>query len=295
MKFLDRVTGGDDALVGFLQRVMGYSLTGLTSEHALFFCYGTGANGKSVLINTVAEIAAAYHKTAAIETFTASSIEHHPTDLAGLRGARIVTSVETEEGRRWAEAKIKNLTGGDKISARFMRQDFFEFRPQFKLIIAGNHKPGLRSVDEAIRRRFHLIPFVVTIPPAERDHDLTEKLKAEWPGILAWMIEGCLVWQRDGLCPPAAVAEATAAYLDAEDALANWITDACARDPQSSFTNTSELFASWSAWAERTGEPVTSQKRFREKMEARGFVYQRRNANNGGRGFVGIRVVTYAG
>jgi hypothetical protein len=132
--FLDRITNGDHELTRFLQRVIGYSLAGLTSEHALFFCYGTGANGKSVLINTVAEICADYHKTAPIETFTVSPTERHPIDLAGLRGARIVASVETEEGRRWAEAKIKNLTAGDRISARFMRQDFFEFTPQFKLI-----------------------------------------------------------------------------------------------------------------------------------------------------------------
>src|SRR5262249_4902153 len=150
-------------------RLLGYALTGLTIEHALFFLYGTGANGKSVLMSTVAGILGSYHRTAPIETFTASTSERHPTDLAGLRGARLVTAVETEEGRRWAESKIKALTGGDRIAARFMRQDFFEFTPQFKLVIAGNHKPGLRSVDEAIRRRFNLVPFTVTIPKAERD------------------------------------------------------------------------------------------------------------------------------
>jgi putative DNA primase/helicase len=116
------------------------------------------------------------------------------TDLAGLRGARLVTAVETEEGRRWAESRIKSLTGGEKIAARFMRQDFFEYAPQFKPIIAGNHKPGLRSVDEAIRRRFNPIPFTVTIPPEERDETLPEKLKSELPGILAWMITGCTDW-----------------------------------------------------------------------------------------------------
>jgi putative DNA primase/helicase len=152
LKFLDRTTGGDATLVAFIQRMVGYSLTGLTSEHALFFIYGTGANGKSTFINLVTALMGEYHRTAPIETFVASSVERHPTDLAGLRGARLVTSVETEEGRRWAESKIKALTGGDKIAARFMRQDFFEFTPQFKLVVAGNHKPGLRSVDEAIRR-----------------------------------------------------------------------------------------------------------------------------------------------
>ena len=177
LAFLERVTGKDRDLIAFLRRVCGYAITGITREHALFFLYGTGANGKSVFISTIAGILAGYHTTAPIETFTASQSERHPTDLAGLRGARLVTAVETEEGRRWAELKIKALTGGDKISARFMRQDFFEFIPNFKLAIAGNHKPGLRSVDEAIRRRLNLIPFAVTIPPAERDLQLAEKLK----------------------------------------------------------------------------------------------------------------------
>jgi putative DNA primase/helicase len=225
-KFIHRITGGDTELAKFLQRVIGYSLTGLTTEHALFFCYGTGANGKSVLINTISWIALGYHRTAPIESFTQSSSERHPTDLAGLQGARIVTANETEQGRRWAETRIKALTGGDPISARFMRQDFFEFTPQFKLLIAGNHKPSLRSVDEAMRRRFHLIPFNVTIPPAERDPDLAEKLKAEAPGILAWMIKGCLDWQRERLSPPPIVCEATEAYLASENSVANWI-EAC--------------------------------------------------------------------
>src|SRR5262249_36928820 len=154
--------------------------------------------------------------TAPIETFTAAQNERHPTDLAGLRGSRLVTSIETEEGRRWADSKIKTLTGGDKIAARFMRQDFFEFVPNFKLLIAGNHKPGLRSVDEAIRRRFHLVPFSVVIPPEQRDKSLGDRLRSEWPGILAWMIDGCIEWQRCGLAPPEAVTSATAAYLEAE-------------------------------------------------------------------------------
>jgi len=288
-RFITRITDGDASLAEFLQRVIGYSLTGLTTEHALFFCYGTGANGKSVLIKTISDISAGYHREAAIETFTASAVDHHPTDLAGLQGARVVTSVETEEGRRWAEAKIKAITGGDKIAARFMRQDFFDFTPQFKLIIAGNHMPSLRSVDEAIRRRFHLIPFAVTIPLAERDRDLTEKLKAEWPGILHWMIKGCLAWQQEGLSPPASVQEATAAYLDAEDALANWIEDACARDPQA-WETSSKLFDSWSSWAKRSGEPGSSMKRFVQVLEARGFTPQRRR---NGRGFQGLRVMLH--
>src|SRR5262249_15351984 len=151
----------------------------------------------------------------------------------------------------------------------------FEFTPQFKLLMAGNHKPGLRSVDEAIRRRFHLIPFGVTIPPAERDHNLTEKLKAEWPGILAWMIEGCAAWQRIGLSPPSAVLDATAAYLEAEDAHAAWLEECCVRDAEA-WESRAALFASWGAWADRTGEHKGTRKTFIQAMESRGVASRKR-------------------
>ena len=162
--FLDRVTAGDRELQAFMQRMFGYALTGDTSATRCSSCMAAVRTARASSSTPLPASWSDYHRTAPIETFTASSVDRHPTDLAGLRGARLVTAVETEEGRRWAESRIKSLTGGDKIAARFMRQDFFEFTPQFKLVIAGNHKPGLRSVDEAIRRRFHLIPFTVTIP-----------------------------------------------------------------------------------------------------------------------------------
>jgi putative DNA primase/helicase len=203
-----------------------------------------------------------------------------------LQGARLVTSVETEEGRAWAESKIKTLTGGDPIAARFMRQDFFEYSPQFKLFIAGNHRPALRSVDEAIRRRFHLVPFTVTIPPEERDGTLTEQLKAEWPGILAWMIGGCLQWQRHGLNPPKAVLAATAEYLEGEDALLAWIDEDCERDPQA-HAKTSDLYESFRRWADRNGEHAGSAKRFAQSLETHGF---RKTRTRAARGFIGLSV-----
>jgi putative DNA primase/helicase len=282
--FLDRITGSDRDLIGFLQRMAGYALTGTTKEHALFFLHGSGANGKSTFINALTHIAGDYHTAAPIETFTATAQERHPTDLAGLRGARLVTSVETEEGRRWAESKIKALTGGDKISARFMRQDFFEYIPTFKLMIAGNHKPGLRSVDEAIRRRFHLVPFNVTIPPVDRDSELGDRLRNEWPGIFAWMIAGCLEWQKRGLAPPEAVTRATAAYLEAEDALAAWLDESGIRDPNA-WETTKTLFASWKAWAEGAGEYAGTLKRFVQNIETRGLMPERRKYARGFRGF----------
>ena len=170
--FLARITDSDDDLQAYLQRSAGYALTGSIREHVLQFGYGTGANGKGTYLNSLAGIMGDYACTAPMETFAATSGERHPTDLAMLRGARLVTAQETEQGRRWAEAKIKALTGGDPISARFMRQDFFTFKPQFKLFIAGNHRPGLSGVDEAIRRRMHLVPFNVTIPEEDRDLEL---------------------------------------------------------------------------------------------------------------------------
>jgi len=268
--FLARITNGDAELHDFLQRVAGYSLTGVTRDHALFFGFGTGANGKGTFLNTITELLGDYATVAVMETFTASNTDRHPTDLAMLRGARLVTAQETEEGRRWAESRIKAMTGGDPITARFMRQDFFTFVPAFKLFIAGNHKPSLRGVDEAIRRRFNLIPFTVTIPPAERDTELAVKLRAEWPGILAWAIEGCLHWQRHGLNPPQAVRQATDDYLAAEDTLSLWISERC-KPIGYGGTESSELFADWRKWAAEAGEEPGSQKQFSQGLEGKGY------------------------
>lgn len=215
----------------------------------------------------------------------ASSGERHPTDLAGLQGARLVTAVETEEGRRWAEAKLKALTGGDKISARFMRQDFFEFKPQFKLLIAGNHKPGLRTVDEAMRRRLQLVPFAITIPETERDPELTQKLKGEWPGILAWAIEGCLSWQREGLNPPPIVRLATEEYLEAEDSVGRWMEERAVFGLQY-FSASTALYQNWRQWCEEAGEAVGSQKEFSLRVER--FTQVEKHRCNRLRGFKGI-------
>jgi putative DNA primase/helicase len=287
VEFLHRVMDGDETRVAYLQRVLGYGLTGSTREHALFFLHGKGSNGKSVLLSTIAGILGSYHETAPISTFLASSTDQHPTDLAGLRGARLVTVSETEEGRSWAEARVKLLTGGDRISARFMRQDFFEYQPAFKLMFAGNHKPSLRSVDEAIRRRFHLLPFSVTIPAEERDPNLSDKLKAEWPGILAWMVEGALNWEVDGLQPPSAVLDATEDYLAAEDTFAAWLDEKCEKDARASST-LAALFSSWSAWVSHRGEPAGSAKRFSERLAGLSFYKDR---NKKGVFFSGLRLV----
>jgi P4 family phage/plasmid primase-like protien len=286
-KVLREVTAGDRELQEYLQRVFGYILTGITREHAMFFGYGTGANGKSVVNNTMLGVMGDYGTIAPIETFTASQHEAHPTDLAGLQGARLVLAVETEEGRRWAESKLKAATGGDKMSARFMRQDFFTFDPQFKLVVSGNHRPGLRSVDESIRRRMNLIPFNVTIPPGKRDTKLAEKLRAEWGGILQWGIDGCLMWQRVGLAPPKAVTAATESYMASEDALGRWLDEKTVKAANATVGSTA-LFQAWRRWADAAGEYVGSQKRFSQNLEARGFTTSRTRTE---RIFVGLELV----
>ncbi len=286
--FLARVTGDDVEFQAYLARVCGYWLTGHTYEHALFFLHGLGANGKSVFIETVQGYMGDYAMTAPVETFMAARGDRHPTELAALRGARLVVAPETEAGRHWNESRIKQITGGDTIAARFVRQDFFTFKPTFKICIVGNHKPSLRTIDEAIRRRFHLIPFNVTIPKSERDPMLAEKLKEEWGGILAWAVKGCLEWRKDGLNPPKAVVEATADYLAAEDSFAAWLEECTEPASDWHFEKSADLYASWKAWAEKAGESPGSQKRFAGTLQARG--YAKKDTKNA-RGFAGIRLV----
>ncbi len=293
LKFLDETTGGDAGVVRFLQQWAGYSLTGDTREHALAFAYGPGGNGKSVFINVLTGILQAYAVTAAMETFIASQGEKHPTDLAMLRGARLVTASETEEGRSWAEARIKALTGGDDITARFMRQDFFTFRPTFKLTIIGNHKPTLNNVDDAARRRFNLIPFIRK--PAVPDRQLEDKLKAEWPDILRWMIDGCLDWQTNGLVRPEAVQAATEAYFDEQDLISEWMEEKCIVDRHNTnrMATTQELFTSWTAYAKAANEPSGKEKAFAQKLEKEGFSRKAKVPSFGGgraRGFSGIEL-----
>ena len=295
LDFLATITAGDAELQAYLKRMAGYCLTGSIREHALFFAFGTGGNGKGVFLNCLTAILAAYAAVASMETFTASQGDRHPTDLAMLRGARLVTAQETEEGRRWAESRIKALTGGDPITARFMRQDFFTFEPVFKLLIAGNHRPGLRGVDEAIRRRMNLLPFTVTIPASDRDPELPEKLRKEWPGILAWAVAGCLEWREDGLSAPAAVTDATADYLDTEDGLGVWLAECCIPDPDVNAAPfpSSLLYSSWRTWAEQAGEFVGSQKRFTQAMVSKGYQSER-ITKDPDRGKMGLRGVRFA-
>ena len=227
MEFLRRIMNGDEAIIGYLARVAGYALTGDTSEQCLFFLYGQGSNGKSVFVGALCEALGDYAHTSEAETFLSSKNDRHPTELARLADARLVIANEADADRQWNEARLKKLTGGDRMSARFMRQDEFEFTPQLELMIVGNHKPSFRGVNYAIRRRLQLIPFNVTIPPEDVDKSLPETLREELGGILQWMINGCLDWQRrKELLPPRDVTEATEHYLNQEDTFGQWVNAA---------------------------------------------------------------------
>ncbi len=288
LSFLAQATANDQGMVDFLQRWFGYCLTGVTNEHALLFVYGPGGNGKGVLLVTVAGILADYAATAAMDTFTVSKGDKHPTDLAMLHGARLVMTTETEEGRAWAEARIKALTGGDPITARFMRQDFFTYTPAFKLTISGNHKPALRNVDDAARRRFNVVPFLHK--PDKPDRELPEKLKAEWPAILRWLIDGCLAWQRDGLQRPKAVLDATAEYFAEQDLLTQWIEECCEHGRDFGETST-VLFASWRSFAQERGEDSGTAKWFGTTLERQGLRRAKDCKLFRGRGFLGLRLL----
>ena len=285
--FLLRCMDGNQALVDYLQRVAGYCLTGSTREHAMWFVHGPGGNGKGTFLNTLCWILGDYAMTSPMETFAESRNERHPTELAMLRGARLVVAQETEEGQRWAESKIKALTGGDPITARFMRQDHFTYQPQFKLVIAGNHKPALRAPDEAIRRRFNLVPFDAVIPAHERDPDLPDRLRAEAGGILRWAIEGCGLYLSQRLAPPEAVTSATAEYLEEEDPFTLWLEECCDRSSSVARTPAADLYASYKGWCERSGQGATARKRWAQNMERLGFRAYRTNAS---RGFEGVKV-----
>ncbi len=271
LQFLQDVTQGDAGYIRFIQQWAGYCLTGDTSEQALCFAFGGGGNGKGVLIHVLAGILRDYALNAAMETFTAAKHDRHPTEIAALRGARLVTASETEQGRQWAESRIKQLTGGDVMRARYMRRDEFEFTPVLKLLIIGNNKPGLSSVDDAARRRFNLLPFL--FKPAVPDPRLEEKLQAEWPAILRWMIEGCLDWQANRLVRPEVVKDATDEYFTAQDTFSQWLDERCIVDRGNPYrkATTKELFDSWSKYAFGNNEAVGSLKAFSESFEKRGF------------------------
>lgn len=272
LSFLDDITCGDRDFQLYLQKLAGYSLTGDVNEHALFFFVGEGQNGKSVYFNVISKIWNDYSRTSAVDTFTASHFARHTTDLAALAGARLVTASESSGHKSWDEALIKQVTGGEPISARLMRQDNFTFTPQFKLFFAGNQPPQLNNVNKATRRRFHMIPFDFT--PAQPDRNLEVKLMGESAEILSWAIEGCRLWQKQGLSRPVAVTKATEAYLEDQDVFGEWLKQRCNVDPKAQ-ESSQALWNSWSEFAKVAGEDPGSHKRMSQSLKSRGFTQKR--------------------
>jgi putative DNA primase/helicase len=267
-KFLNEVTQGDPGLQRFLQQYFGYCLTGITSEQALFFIYGPGGNGKSVLQTVISDIMGDYAKTAAMEAFSATGHSRHLTEIAMLRSARLVTLSETEKGQRWSQTRVNQVTGGDSITANFMRQDHFTFRPMFKTFVVGNHKPHLTSVNDAERRRFLIVPFLHK--PVAPDKQLPSKLRDESPGILRWMINGCLDWAKNGFVLPAVVKEATTDYFESEDLLGRWVEECCERGVNLK-AKAQELWESYRKFAAGNGEDAGSMKSFASALASAGF------------------------
>jgi putative DNA primase/helicase len=277
MAFLDRIMAGNRNLIGFLQRAAGYSLTASTQEQCFFLLHGTGANGKSVFLTTLLAATGDYGIQAAPDLLLKKSGESHPTEVADLFGARLVVATETEAGRRLAENLVKQLTGGDRLKARFMRQDFFEFGATHKIWLATNNKPVVKGTDYAIWRRIKLVPFTVTIPPEERDKSLPDKLLQELPGILAWAVKGCLEWQARGLDEPAEVTAATNAYRDEQDVLGSFISDCCVVQPWAK-VSARDLYRAYMKWCEENGEHPLAQRNFGMRLAERGFLSKKGTA-----------------
>jgi len=272
-----------DNLVEFLRRALGYSLTGSTKEECLFILWGGGQNGKSTLINVVSEIMGEYSRNTPIETLLMKNSSTIPVDLARLDGPRLVTAAEVDRGRRLAESLVKTMTGRDTISARFFYAEFFDFRPQFKLWLSTNHKPVIKGTDDAIWRRIMFVKFPVQIPMEKRDLDLGKKLLAESPGVLRWLVQGCLAWQREGLSPPPEVMESTAAYRAEMDVLADFLAECCIVAPGATAT-AAALYSAYTAWADEAGlkdREKMKQRTFGMCLSDRGFERDRGTGNKG--------------
>ena len=270
LRFLQDCTAGDADMQAYLQQIAGYCLTGSISEQKFFFIYGVGGNGKGTYLNMLMWILDAYARMANMDTFTEQKFTKHASEIAFFQGSRLVVASETNAGQRWNESRIKSMTGGDPITANHMHHDPFTFFPTFKLLFTGNHKPHLKHVDAAIKRRMYLIPFEHQVPDESIDLQLADKLQAEGGGILQWAIEGCLDWQKHGLSPPAKVIATTASYFEEEDRIASFFEECC--DLGNSYQcATADLYARFSTWADDMGEFVGSRKTFLDMLAVKGY------------------------
>jgi P4 family phage/plasmid primase-like protien len=279
LTFLNQVFNDDAELIDWIKRWCGYLLTGSTSEQILVFCFGMGANGKSVLADTLRFIIGDYARAIASETLTESKRQAGaPTpDLAELIGARLAMSSETEDGAALAESLVKSLVSGDTMSVRKLHTGPVQFTPQFKLMMLGNHKPIIKGSDCGIWRRVRLVPFKRTFKPEERDPALLDKLRAEAPHILAWMVEGCLDWQRRGLKDtPITIAQATGDYQEEQDLIGTWLSECCNLSLSNESSST-ELYANYKNWCLENGLKPNSNVAFSRRLSERGFYSRKSN------------------
>lgn len=290
--FLLQIMDGNQEMVDFLQRAAGYCLTGDTSEQCMFVAYGTGGNGKGVFLNTLKAIIGTYAQGAQVETFVDRKKGGIPNDLAALAGARFVLCSEPDEGAPLAEGLIKTVTGQDTVTARFLNREFFDFIPQFKLWMMTNHKPPIKGTDKGIWRRLRLVPFTVSIPKAEQDRELPQKLVKEYPAILGWMIEGLKAWRKVGLLPPAAVLDASEQYRLEMDTLADFLADRC----EVNLSGTAEnalIYASYSEWAKDNGLRPRPHKWLTQQLTSRGYKQDPSRAS-GKRRWIGLSLCVEA-
>jgi len=281
--FLYRIMHERQDLVDFLQRAVGYGLTGETIEQILFLLYGIGANGKTTFLETLRALLGEYAHHTDFSTFVVKNNDPVRNDLARLVGTRLVTAIESEEGRRFSEVVVKQLTGGDTLTARFLYREFFEFKPTFKLFLATNHKPVIKGTDHAIWRRIRLVPFTVTIPDEEQDKALNDKLREELPGILAWAVRGCLAWQKQGLGAPEEVLNATQDYKNEMDTLGSFLEECCVQEAYAHVTSKA-LYQAYEQWCEANGEDPMSQRALGLRLQERGFVKERTSHFRGWQG-----------
>ncbi len=286
--FLERIFDHNDELIEFIRRAVGYSLTGVISEQCLFFLHGKGRNGKSTFISALSGILGSYGKRTPSDTLMLKQVGGVTNDLARLAGARLVVAAELAEGRRLNENLVKDMTGGDKITARYLFHESFEFYPQYHLWMYGNHKPTITGTDEGIWRRIRLIPFDVTIPEGEVDKELPHKLEIEYPGILAWAVQGCLEWQRSGLPAPEAVARATREYREEMDILGAFIAERCIRLSTAQVTKIA-LYNAYAEWCKAGGLNALPEFVFKRKLkEDLGLVPDGREGGTGRALYQGI-------
>lgn len=272
--FLSQIFKGDVALIDYMQRLVGYSMTGDTSEQSMYFLVGGGSNGKSTFVNTIKKLMGDYGLQTNSDTFIKKKDTGANNDIARLASSRFVSAVESEEGEKLQESLVKTITGGEAILARFLRQEFFEFIPEFKVFFTTNHKPIIGGVDDGIWRRVKIIPFTLSLKPHERDKKLEEKLSLEMPGILNWALEGCMKWQQSGLKEPKIVMDATGNYKEDMDILAPFLGEMCYIDEPKNEAiqiEAKELYRVYDNWCFKSGERTVGNRSFYRMLETKGF------------------------